>query len=262
MDEATHQLESAAPPPLPAQMSLAGRLFNVFATPGEVFDSIKGAPHSPANWLVPAVLLVVISWISIAILFSQPTIKQQLTEMADKMIEMQIQKAHVPEAQAEKMRQFADWGVKANLIIGPIAVAFATPFLWGLIIWLVGAKVLKGGFGYLKSVEVVGLANMIFVLDAVVRSLLIVLTGNLFASASLALLVKEFNPENTTHILLSLVNVMTFWLLSVRAIGLARLSGASTVKSVIWVFGIWIAYTGAMTGMQIASRAVFSKAGG
>ena len=38
-------------------MSLAARLLNVFATPGDVFDDVKVAPASTANWLVPALLL-------------------------------------------------------------------------------------------------------------------------------------------------------------------------------------------------------------
>ena len=37
---------------------------------------------------------------------------------------------------------------------------------------------------------------------------------------------------------------MTFWLLAVRAMGLARLSGVSFIKAALWVFGIWAAYTG------------------
>ena len=114
---------------------------------------------------------------------------------------------------------------------------FVTPFLWGLIVWLVGAQFFKGHFPYMKAVEVVGLANMVGVLDVIVKTLLIVGLGNLYASAGPVLLVKEFDPQNPVHALLAAVNVMTFWLLAVRAIGLARLSGASFAKAAVWVFG-------------------------
>jgi hypothetical protein len=83
-------------------------------------------------------------------------------------------------------------------------------------------------------------------------------TGNLFASPSLALAVKDFDPQNTLHGLCALVNVMLFWALLVRAIGLARLSGASAGKAAVWVFGIWAAYTGILFGLGAALRAIFA----
>jgi hypothetical protein len=94
-------------------------------------------------------------------------------------------------------------------------------------------------------------------LEVIVKTLLIVGLGNLFASPSLALFVKEFDPQNNAHSVLALVNVMTFWLLAVRSIGLARLSGASFGKAAVWVFGIWAALTGLMLGLGAAIRAAF-----
>jgi hypothetical protein len=113
----------------------------------------------------------------------------------------------------------------------------------------------------MKAVEVVGLANMIGVLDVIVRTLLIVGMGNLYAAPSLGLLVKDFDPQNPVHSLLAVVNVMTFWLLAVRAIGLARLSGASFAKAALWVFGIWAAYTGFLIGLGALAQAAFKRMG-
>ena len=45
------------PAPAPAApMSLAARLLNVVAAPGEAFDDIKHKPVNHANWAVPATL--------------------------------------------------------------------------------------------------------------------------------------------------------------------------------------------------------------
>jgi len=114
----------------------------------------------------------------------------------------------------------------------------------------------------MKAVEVVGLANMIEVLEAIVKTLLIVGEGSLYASPGLMLLVKDFDPQNTAHALLAIVNVMTFWVLAVRASGLARLSGASFTKAALWVFGIWAAYTGFFVGLGLLAKAVFKRIGG
>jgi hypothetical protein len=237
-------------------------MMNVFAAPGDVFNEIKAAAIANTNWVVPAIVLTLASWVSAAAIFSQPAIRQQMSELADRSIDQMVEKGRMSGDQAEKAKPFAEkTAVTAGTIsavAGAPVFAFASPFWWGLILWL-GGKALKGNFEYLKAVEAAGLANMILVLDVVVRTLLILVTGNLFASPSLALAVKDFDPQNTLHGVCALVNVMLFWVLWVRAIGLARLSGVTVGKAALWVFGIWIAYTGALMGLGAALRAAFSR---
>ena len=259
----TSEPQSEVPPPT---LSLGGRLLNVFATPGEVFEAVKTAKPSAANWLAPALILIVLSWVASALIFSQESIKHQLSEITDKAIQKQIERTQMSEQQAEQARAVGEkWaGISAKIaaVVAPLVAGFVTPFFWGLIVWLVGAQVLKVQFPYMKAVEVVGLANMISVLDTIIKTLLIVGLGNLYAGPSLVLLVKEFDPQNTVHSLLALANVMTFWLLAVRAVGLARLTGVSFAKAAAWVFGIWAAYTGFFVGIGLLAQTAFKKIGG
>ncbi len=252
-------------PPSPT-MSLGGRLLNVFATPGDVFQEVKTASVSTANWLVPALILIAVSWVATWLIFSQSSIKHQLSEITDQAIQKQVEKAHLSEQQAEQARAMGEkWaGISSRVAAGlvPVFGGFVTPFFWGLILWLVGAKLLKGNFPYMKAVEVVGLVNMVSVLDVIVRTLLIIGLGNLYAAPGLVLLVKDFDPQNTVHGLLALVNVTTFWVLALRAIGLARISSVSFTKAALWVFGIWAAYTGFFIGLGVVMRAVFKRMGG
>jgi len=241
-------------------MSLPARLMNVVAAPGETFAEVKAAPVSAANWLVPAILIVLIGWIGGWLVLSQDSIKHQLSEITSQGIEKQIEKSKMPKEQADKVREVGEkWGsigTKVMMVVAPVFGAFVSPFWGGLIIWLFGAKAFKGNFTYMKAVEVAGLANMIGVLDAILKTLLILTLGNLFAAPSLALLVKEFNPQNPVHSLLAVVNVMTFWSLAVRSVGLARLSGVSLVKAAVPVFGVWAVLTGLMVGFGFAMRAI------
>jgi hypothetical protein len=250
----------SAAPPVPAT-SLAGRLMNVLAAPGDVFEEVKTTATSNANWLMPAMLLIVISWLSAGLIFSQPAIRQQISELSTKAIDRQVEKGKLSVTQAEQARaaaeKFGGIGYKIGAVVAPIFAAFASPFFGGLILWLVGSFALKGPFPYMKAVEVAGLANMIMVLSVMVKTLLILITGNLFASPSLALVVKDFDPQNPVHSLLVMLDVMMLWLLVVRSIGLARLSGASFGKAAAWIFGIWIAFMGVIIGFGAAVRAAF-----
>lgn len=251
---------------MPPTFSLSGRLFNVFATPGDVFQEVKTARVSAANWVVPALILIVVSWVSSWLIFSQDSIKHQLSEITDQAVQKQIEKSHMSEQQAEQSRAIGEkWAqimAKVAAVLVPVFGGFVTPFFWGLILWLVGAKVLKGDFPFMKAVEVVGLVNMVSVLDVIVRTLLIIGLGNLYAAPGLVLLVKDFDPQNTVHGLLSLVNLMTFWLLVLRAMGLARLSSVSFAKAALWIFGIWAGYNAFFIGLGMLMKAMFKRIGG
>jgi len=234
---------------------------NVFAAPGEVFSEVKTATPSVANWLVPAVLFMVLSWLSAGLIYSQPAIRQQISELSTKAIDRQVEKGKISSTQAESARAAAEnlggVGYEIGAAVGPVFAAFISPFLGGLIFWLVGSFALKGNFPYMKGVETVGLSNMILALGVIVKTLLILITGNLFASLSLTLVLKEFDPQNPVHSLLAMMDVMIWWQLIVRSIGLARLSGASLGKAAAWIFGIWIALMGVMIGLGAAVRAAF-----
>ena len=246
--------------------SLAGRMLNIFAAPGEVFDSIKGKAPSHSNWLGPAVLLLVVSWLGAWLVLSQGALKQQMHEAADKAIERQIKAQHMSEAQAEQAREagekYASIGQTVGYIAMPVMMAFLPPFVIGLLLWFVAQYALKAPLPYLKVLEITGLAAMISVLETVVRTLLILITGKLMASPSPTLLIQEFDPANALHSLAIFANPFFFWLLIVRAIGLARFTGSSLRKAAGWVFGLWFGYSGLFWAFGWAMQQVAKKLGG
>ena len=90
--------------PKPVTMSLAARLMNMFAVPGEVLDEVKVSPASTGNWLVPAMLLIMISWLGSGLVMSQDALKHQWTEFNERVIQKQIERMHMPKEQIEKAR--------------------------------------------------------------------------------------------------------------------------------------------------------------
>jgi hypothetical protein len=255
------QLPSEQAGPTAPQSSLMGRLANVYAAPGEVFDQVKASPPSTANWLAPVLIFIVVGGGGGWLVLSQASVKQQLRDIQEQAIQKQVDKGRLSQKQADSAMQagekFANIGAIAGVAVVTPLAAFASPLLWGLAVWLVGVKILKGNFTYMKALEVAGLANMIGVLGSIVWTLLILITGNFFASPGLMLLVKDFDPQNSLHSVLAAINVMTFWGLAVKAIGLSRLSGASFGKAAVWIFVIWAAWTGSMIGIGAAFRAAF-----
>src|SRR5438067_7124752 len=142
MDQPPPVLETQPPALKTPTMSLAARLLNVFAIPGEVFEEVKNTVPASGNWLAPALLFIVAGWVAAWLIFSQDSLKHQMSEIADKAIQKQIEKAHMSKEQAEQTRQMGEkWGsisTRVAAYAGPVLVAFASPFWWGLIFWLVG----------------------------------------------------------------------------------------------------------------------------
>lgn len=237
-------------------MSLPARLLNVFAIPGDVFEEVKKSPPSTGNWLVPALLLILAGCIGAWLVYSQPAIQQQMREMQDKVLDKLVEKGRLSKEQVDRQREASAVGGNIGIYVGPVFSAFFTPFWWGFLVWLLGTKLFHGNFTFMKAVEIVGLGNCIAILGSVVTTLLMVSMGSLGATPSPALLVKDYDPQNTSQALLQIPNAITIWVLAVRSIGLAKLSGARFLPAAIWVFGLWLAQVSILVGIGLAFKAL------
>ena len=259
MDQTPPSVEMPPLPPAAPSSSLVSRLLNIFASPGEVFAEVKASPLSQANWLVPTVLLAVAGVLSALIISAQPAIKRQKQAMGEAVIQKMVDSGKMPKEAAEKAMNSPDAGSGIKTVLeaamAPVGI-FISLFWSALIVWLGGLVLGAGGrFGYMRAVEIVGLASMIGLLGLVVRTLLVVTTGNMFAGVTPGLLVKDFDPmNNTVHGVLSVLDLIGFWVMGVRACGLAKLANISFLKAAVWVFGIWLVLTGAMFVIGLAVK--------
>ena len=205
---------------------------NVYAAPGEVFEGLKGKLPIVSNWLVPALLFVLVGSVSSFLIFSRPTIQHQLREQQTKKMDELVKSGKMSQADADRAQEMMEkftgptmmtaFGVGASVVSG-----FVRLFWWGLLLWLAARWGLKQNPGYLKMVEVAGLASMIVVLGAVVALLLTVISGRLFMTPSLALLVSDFDIGRKSHLFLAAVNAFYLWQVVVFAIGMAKLTGVT-----------------------------------
>lgn len=243
-----------------APTSVWARMFNVLASPGEVFEEVKASPPCAANWVLPTLLCALVSAVAMWLVYSQPALQQQQDEASARVIQRMVEKGKLKPEQAAAMQASSQPKSGLKYTLGPTAgaavVAVASPFWGALLIWLVGAKVLKGGFGYLKAVEVAGLACVVDIVGAIVRALLILAFASLYASASPALLLKEFDWMNSGHVALAMLDVFAIWLCVVRAMGMARLGGLKFGVCLAWLLGLYALLGAAMMGLAAGVRAL------
>ena len=261
MEPGSSSPEAGAPESTPAApTSLWARMFNVLASPGEVFEEVAASPPCAANWVAPMLLFALVSAVAMWLVYSQPALQQQQDEASARFIQRLVEKGKLKPEQAAAMQASSEPKSSLKYTLGPTAgaavVALASPFWGALLIWLVGAKVLKGGFSYLKAVEVAGLACMVDVVGAIVRALLILTFASLYANASPALLLKEFDWMKTSHLVLAMVDLFAIWLCVVRALGMARLGGLKVGVCLAWLLGLYVLLSGLVMGLAAGVRAL------
>ena len=243
-----------APPPLsqpepavapPPATSLAARLMNVFAVPGDVFAEVKAARSAATNWLVPILFLSVIGAVAAVVIFSQPAIQQQMRETQTKALDQKVKAGKMTQAQADQAIEIIDkfmgptmWKVMGAA--GAVVVNVIRLFWWALVLWMLGRWMLKTEFDFVKSLEVVGLALMISVLGTLVTVLLQVNFSRMFATPSLALAISDFDVSRKSHLMLGAVNVFSIWQVAVFSVGLSKLAGAPFLRAVWVVFTFWV----------------------
>jgi hypothetical protein len=66
-DQNTSQEETESPA---EPSSLFGRLFNMFAAPGELFDELRQSKPAHSNWVVPLLLSMVVGVLFSIVVFS------------------------------------------------------------------------------------------------------------------------------------------------------------------------------------------------
>jgi hypothetical protein len=248
MEEPLPVRESPPDAPQPPAMTLAARLLNVFAVPGEVFVGVKAGPFSVGNWLLPALLSAVVGVLTVIVIFSQPSIQRQMREAGEKKakeLDQQVIAGKMTQTDANQAQAAirivtdpATLKIAGSIAAGLIGVARV--FWWAFILWLLGRLFLKIQLGYLKALEVAGLALMISVLGGVVMLLLTVNLPKMFATPGLALAVTDFDAGRKSPLLLGADSLFSFWLVGVLSVGLAKLAGVPFLRAAWFVFAVWV----------------------
>jgi hypothetical protein len=243
METTPPPMEPIAVNPAPTT-SLAARMFNVLAAPGDVFDEVKNSRPSTANWLAPVLLALVVGIISVLIVNTQPAVLQKIHEQQTKAFEKQVQSGKMTQAQADQAEAMAGkfTGPAFLDFVGSIAVVvitFVRLFWWALVLWLLGKWFLHAGFSYQQGLEVAGLISMIMILSSIVTMLLTIWMGE-WTPLNLALLSRNADPQSLQHMVLAAGDFFDFWAAGVLAIGLARLAAVPVTKALSLIVAYWL----------------------
>jgi hypothetical protein len=185
--------------------STLGRMLNILAVPGEVFDEVVAAPANLSNWRTPMLLACLASLVAYG---ARP---------------------HDPWQAGEPL-------AGALLILSATMIGS----LWtGLIVWFIGRMFLRVRFSLAKALEVAGLAGTAAALGQVVTLLLEIAFGSR-ARPTLAAVAPGLPLDSALHQALDLFNCFHLWTAALICLGLSRLARVSLKETSFWVLGYWI----------------------
>jgi hypothetical protein len=246
MEEPLPVQESTSDPPQPVAMSLAARLLNVFAVPGEVFAGVMAGRFHLGNWLLPALLLAVVGILTANVKSSHPGIQRQIRAKLDqqaKTMEEQVKAGKLRQADVDRLQ--AVTRILSNPLIsrtaGSIAAVIFGPalvFWWAFLLWLLGRRYLKVQVGYLKALEVAGLALMISVLGGIVMLLLVIDLPKLLAIPGAMLVFTDLETAQKSRLLGAVDLLFLAWLVGVLSVGLAKLAGVPFLRAAWFVIAV------------------------
>ncbi len=231
----------------PAKTSLMERLTNVIVSPGEAFDEIKGVAVDANNWMLPMAIMILAGIVFSVTVFSQEGVIENMLAAQEAQFEKRVEDGQMSEQEVEQARKAmgAFMNPKLLMAVSSAASVFFTPMVWAVLAfffhWIVRIGS-KSHIPFSKCFEVIGLSSVVSVLGILVNMLLVILTGNVAMSLSLALAFENYDPTNSTHALAAEVDVMRFWYIGVLSIAWSRLTNHPVASCATWILGSWIAF--------------------
>lgn len=225
------------------------RFLGIIVRPGSIFEALVETEPDRTNWLLPVLLYIVCATTCTQIIVSQPGPALQFKEAIEKEFLPQLDEfvtnGTLTRQQADWMREFITPGTGeffAVQFLGTTVAAWIALYALGFILWQLARTVLARSIAYKKALEVVGLTYLIAILERIVTTLLVIATGTLYATPTPALLMLP-QTEGAAFVLLSTLNIFTFWEIGVASIGIAHFSGRDLPKVVVLLMALWLMWT-------------------
>ncbi len=233
--------------PLPKAQGFGSVLINVFSSPADAFADLGGSESKPTNWLFPLITLILLASVSTYTIFSNEGLKGQALEVQSRAIDKRVSEGKMTQEQADQARSGMEKMGGMFLAIGIVtSVVFLCIMMFGapLFLWLADKALLKSPVGYAKHLEMYGISSWIGILGGIVTLFMIVGLNTMYATPSAALAVyTSYDPLNTTHKILSAINIFAVWQVIVVGIGVSKFANKPATTGIGVVLGLWVIWT-------------------
>jgi hypothetical protein len=204
-------------------------ILDIYFAPSKVFNALKEKPQ----WIIPlvVVLLVVAVTAVVTVSLTRETIIARQEEM--------FQERGMSEEQIEQARQFTSGPIM--MISSAISAALITAVLLVVFALVVHLFIpLFGGESSFKKVfSVICFSALVTVPAAILKIILIAITGSPYITTSLALLAPDLAKSSFTYQLLSGFDLFVIWEMVLVSMGISITNNLLRKNAYMLVFLIW-----------------------
>ena len=226
-----------------SEISLVSRMIRTFYAPGETFESLA-RKRSTADWLVPAILSIVI--VTVAAVLVLPV----TTEFNQEVMQQRMKGMSAEEREVVEQYQTQDIMQASTLIVTPI-ILFLFLFLFAAF-YLVMGKLLGGLLSYGQVLAIVAYAGLITIPQQVVKTLLILAKEAPVVQIGLGIFLSEGALQTFSGRLLSLIDPFVVWSIVITGLGLSiigQLERSKAYAGVGVITLIWLSLSSALGGI-------------
>lgn len=226
-----------------SEIGLVSRMIRIFYAPGETFESLA-RKRSTADWLVPAILSVVV--VTIAAVLVLPV----TTELNQEVMQQRMKGMSAEEREVVEQYQTQDIMQASTLIVTPI-ILFIFLFLIAAFYLLMG-KLLGGLLSYGRVLAIVAYGGLITIPQEVVKTLLILTKKTPMVQMGLGLFLSEEALQNFSGRLLSTIDPFVVWSVVITGLGLSivgQFDRSKAYAGVGVITLIWLSLSSALGGI-------------
>lgn len=237
------------------ELSHTDKLVGVLSEPSATYAQTAKFPPRTIDWLLPVILVIVLSIVSNFFLMKVPSIKYQVQQKQMKQIEKsldeQVAKGTITRAEADaridQTRNFMSSGSSGIFMViqavSIIFMVFIMFFIVSLVCYIIAKVGLKGEGTYSSAMVGYGLSFYIAALGSIVMTIASVVMGKLITGTNLAAYM-DMDKTTLAGFLLGKIDVFSIWALVVVAIGLSKMFHSNdTKKYIIAVFTVWVVWS-------------------
>ena len=233
------------------ELNHSDKLVGVFSEPASTFQGISNVGVKTSDWLIPLLVVIVISIISHVVMLNNPAIKYSMMEeqmsaveeRLDDMVESGQMSEEQKEQQLQQTRDFMENQGGTQIIfsaIGIIIFTFIMFFIVSGVFFAVSKFGLKGDGDYKGAMAAYGLPHYIIVVQVIVMVILAFVFDRFLQGTSVAAILDS---DKTTFAgwVFSKLDIFSIWFYGVVAVGFAKMFKAESYgKYFVMVFGLWL----------------------
>lgn len=215
------------------------RILNLFCAPGELFAHLQEKP----DWFIPFLVVAVFSLAAFAVVY--PIYTDFQYEVLDQMVE----DGKLNEEQAVGAYQSLESPVRMTIEFASRPVVFLLVILMQALFLYLGSNMLGGDGTFKRGLAVVSYSNLVFVLGAIVNTILVFLKRDIMVGLNLSKVLPADMADaggflQIIYKILGHFDVFQIWALVLMSIGVSITMSLSRNKGyglVFTLWGIWIA---------------------